>query len=549
MTEEESVETLLDRLVAEYSDRLARGSPPERERLLAEAPAEHRPALERCFRVIDAGHLESAARASAIGPGSVLAGYRIVGILGRGGMATVYEAIEERLGRKVALKVLRPGLALEPRHVERFHREARAIARLPHPAILPVHASGEADGHHFIAMDVVLGPTLARVIEALAEAGRRRRTPDDLARAIGLERIPGDPRSFESALVSLLLPAVRAVAAAHEAGLVHRDLKPSNVLFHRDGRAVVADFGLAKGDDDPALSLTGEPIGTPYYMSPEQVERAEAASVGARSDVYSLGVTLYEVLSGQRPFEGKTALAVFEAIRSAEPPRLREIAPDVSSDAEAVVRRAMRKRPQDRYASARELALDLEAVAEGRTTRARALEGGPLRRGATTLARILRGEPFEYRSRALFLGLPLVHVKTGRRTRGAGAPRRAVGWLAIGDVAAGVVAIGRIAFGGVALGAVLGLGPLAVGGAAAAGGLAMGGGLGAGGFAVGGVSAGYAAIGGFAVGRYALGGGAVAKYAVAGDRFDEEARVFFAERFRWPVDLLIPRFSKVLDRR
>ena len=516
----ETPDDLLDRLVAEYSDALSRGGAAagERVRLLASVPEALRASLELCFRAIESGLAGPPAALRPLGPGVVLGGHRIVREIGRGGMATVYEAEQAGLARRVALKVLRPGLALDRRHVERFHREALAIGKLAHPHVVPVHAAGEDGGHRFIVMELVPGPTLATLLAS-------------------------GPRP-EREIASLLAPVARAVAAAHALGIVHRDLKPSNILFAADGRALVADFGLAKGEDDPGLSLTGEPIGTPYYMSPEQVERSAAAPVGARSDVYSLGVTLYEAFSGRRPFEGKTALAVFEAIRSAAPAPLAA----ASRDAAALVRRAMARRPEDRYASAADLASDLEALAAGRVTSARAREGGPVRRAATALARIARGERFEYRSSAALFSLPLLHVNFAGRGAGVRGLRRATGVVAIGNVATGVVALGRVAVGGLALGAIVGVGPLAVGGAAAMGGLAVGGGAGVGAHAVGGTAFGYAAIGGFAAGRYALGGSTLGPHAVNGAAVDEAARAYFAESFRWPVDLLLPQLSSILDR-
>ena len=319
---DESLEDRLDRLVARYSDLVSAGGRPDRAPLLAEVPAEHRPALDRCFDMVDrgAGATDEGLAPAPIplGPGVELGGYRIVRPLGRGGMAMVFLAEQLDLGRTVALKVLRPGLALEPRHVDRFRREARAIGRLNHRNVIQVYDVGEAHGHHFIAMEHVPGPSLAEVLGRLAGPPPWR--GDDLTAAGLADRDDGD--SYERRIAATLARVLEGLAAAHDVGVVHRDLKPSNILIDADGRPVVADFGLAQGDGDLARSLTGAPVGTPYYMSPEQVERT-AARVDERSDVYSLGVTLFEALAGERPFRGDTALQVFESIRHDSPPPLR----------------------------------------------------------------------------------------------------------------------------------------------------------------------------------------------------------------------------------
>ena len=308
-----------------------------------------------------------------------------------------------------------------------------------------------------------------------------------------------------------------ALQAAFEVGVIHRDVKPSNILLRKDGRAVVADFGLAKADADPALSITGDTIGTPWYMSPEQALTIEA-KVDQRTDVYSLGVTFYEALSGRRPFDGKTALAVLEAIKSAVPEALERISPECTPEAESVCRRAMARLPENRYARVAEMRDDFMRLAVGQGTQARADEGGPLRRAFTAVQSAGVGyQPRgrEYKSAGTLLGLPLYHVYTGSRGRGEGV-RIARGWLAIGDVA-----IGGVTFGGLSLG-VFSMGGTAVGLGTAVGGIAVGGafatgGMAAGGTAFGGMALGWLAFGGFALGYYALGGIAWGQYAWGGN--------------------------------
>ena len=506
-------EDLLDRLVAEYSDRLASGREAREEELLAEVPAEHRSALERCFRMIRSGMAAAPWASLPLGPGTVLDQFRIVREIGRGGMAVVYEAIQQGLERRVALKILRPGLALEGRHVDRFKREALAIARLKHPHIVQVYAVGEAAGHHFLAMELVEGTHLAEVLSRLP--ARRDWTAHDLADAAGIPALGAGRTSYESAFCALLAPVVRAIGLAHELGMVHRDIKPANILIHADGRAVIADFGLAKGDGDPGLSLTGEPLGTPFYMSPEQAAVIQHP-VDERSDVYSLGVTLYEGLTGRRPFEGDTVLAVIDAIRHRTPQSPRRARRGVSPGADAVVRKAMQRYPEERYKSALDLATELGAIVEGRVTQAAAQEGGALRRLGRALRTVLEYGMFlrvqEYRSRREFLGLPLIHVNLGPRQAGRGL-RKAQGWIAIGDVAFGAVALGPLAFG------VFSWGGLACGGfvfAGIAAGLVTFAGISIGVLATGGVAAGYAAFGGLALGHYAFGGYGIGAHVLDG---------------------------------
>jgi len=503
-----ALDDLLDGLVAEYSARLARGERSGAE-LLLRAPQEHRARLEKVFGMMAAGIVHGPGTPAALHAGSQLDRFRIVRELGRGGMAVVYLATQLDLARPVALKVLRPGLSVDRRHVERFQREALAVARLQHPHIVQVHAVGEAQGWHYIAMEYVEGPTLAEVYEQLPPA--KERTAEDLARLAGMPPDSVLGLSFERALCQLLAPVARALATTHELGLLHRDVKPSNILIRKGGHALIADFGLAKGDNDPGLSLTGEPVGTPFYMSPEQALLVEQ-EIDQRTDVYSLGVTLYEGLAGRRPFEGRTALAVLDAVRSTDAPDLRLCAPRISRDADAVVSRAMAREREERYPSALEFAADLSALADGSPTQARAR--GTRFHGLFIHVRAVgKHGRREFRSEQSFLGLPLVHINLGPPVR-SGARSVAKGWLAIGDVALGFVAIGGMAAGGFAFGGVT-LGLVAFGG------------LAAGVLALGGVTLGFAAIGGLALGYYAFGGLALGAHVIDGMARDPAAMEFF----------------------
>ena len=506
-----ALEDLLDVLVAEYSDRVAAGQRPMPTEYLARVPAAARPGLERCLRTIDAG-TSSVINSTILRPGLQLGRYELVREIGRGGMAVVWLGRDPELRRAVAIKVLRPGLALEQAHVDRFKREALAVARLKHPNVVQVHEVGESAGFHWLAMEYVEGPSLSTVIDSLDYDGRL--TSHDLALAVGAPHLATGIETFDQAAGRLLAPVAEALAAAHELGLVHRDVKPSNILLHRDGRAVIADFGLAKADGDASLSLTGATIGTPHYMSPEQAHLT-TAEVDHRTDVYSLGVTLYELLTGDRPFKGETFLAVVESIRSQVPPGVRSRAPQRTKDSAAVCGQCMQRDPEARYSDADALASDLRFLEKGQRTVARAVGGGAWRRFYGHAQMAGSGLPYEYRSARTFLGWPLVHLISGPRVPGTPL-RTARGWLAsgpkaVGFVAAGQVAYGVFAFGGLAVGAFCGagcsIGLLSTGGIAA--GLITAGGISLGAImATGGIACGWFALGGIAIGHWAAGGSA-----------------------------------------
>lgn len=268
----------------------------------------------------------------------VLAGrYEIGAVLGRGAMAEVRAGWDTRLGRAVAIKTLLPDLAEEPGVRRRFEGEARAAARLAHPNAVAVFDVGEEGGVPFMVMEQVLGPTLEEELRlGPLDAERLRRLGGELLAALG---------------------------AAHHAGLVHRDVKPANVLLAPDGSAKVADFGIAKAvvDDETAtrqmdLTTAGHTPGTVAYMAPERLA-GQPASV--QSDLYSVGVVLYESLTGTRPFAAPTPIAIIRAIDQARPAPLHECCPGLDPGLVATVERAMAKNPEDRFASAAEMSVAL----------------------------------------------------------------------------------------------------------------------------------------------------------------------------------------------
>ena len=275
--------------------------------------------------------METSARVGLVGK-TVGHRYEIRALLARGGMATVYEAIDLRLDRRVALKVMHPHLAADPGFVARFEREAKSAARLSHPHVVGVYDQGEADGLVYLAMELIPGRTLRDVIR---EYG---------------------PLTTEQALV-LLEPVLEALAAAHAAGLVHRDIKPENVLISNDGRVKVADFGLARAVATSDTNATaGVLIGTVAYLAPEQVERGDADE---RTDVYAAGVCLFEMITGRVPHGGDSPLAVAYQHVNADVPAPSSIVAGIPPEADAIVRAATRRDPNQRYRSSADFLADV----------------------------------------------------------------------------------------------------------------------------------------------------------------------------------------------
>ncbi len=281
----------------------------------------------------------------------VVPGCRIEKELGRGGMGVVYQAVQERLNRRVALKVIRAQEFASPRDVLRFRFEAEAAASLAHPGIVAIHEVGEHAGLVWYVMQLVEGETLADLLR------RGPLAPDGAAR--------------------LVARLARAVHHAHERGILHRDIKPANVLLDADGLPHLADLGLARRLDGVGdLTQSGALVGTPRYMAPEQAGGAGGLTTAA--DVWSLGVILYECLTGRVPFAGATLPDLLDNIRHAAVSGPRELAPSVPADLEAVCLTALEKDPAARYASALHLAEDIE----------RCLAGEPISRQSGLLARV-----------------------------------------------------------------------------------------------------------------------------------------------------------------
>jgi eukaryotic-like serine/threonine-protein kinase len=252
--------------------------------------------------------------------------------LGWGGMAEVYDAYDQRLARRVAVKMLRLDLTAHPSVRRRFEAEARAAARLTHPNVVGVYDTGEDDGRAYIVMERLPGETLA-------------------------DRFGAGPVD-QLWLRQVAIDVLDALGAAHAAGIIHRDVKPSNILLTHDGRAKVADFGIAKTvEDAPVRTAVGLVIGTPAYLAPERIDGRIATP---RSDLYAVGVVLYEGLTGRQPFEGTTPLAIAYLVRHEPPPDPRRLRPDADPSLVAAVARAIAYDPEARFASAGEMAAAIQ---------------------------------------------------------------------------------------------------------------------------------------------------------------------------------------------
>ncbi len=272
--------------------------------------------------------------------------------LGRGGMGIVYLAHQSSLRRRVALKVMQSGLSLSKRHVERFRREASAAAQLRHPGIVPVHSFCEVDGTLALAMDYVAGRNLADILDDLRL--RNGQQPGPIEGSLGIQ--PEQGYVAECAL--LCAQVADALAAAHQAGIAHRDLKPRNLMVDDARQARLLDFGLAKSLGEGSISMSGEITGTAHYMSPEQT-LAKRVSLDHRTDIFSLGVILYELLTLRRPFDGRNLQQIVYEICFAEPTPIHRQNPKVPRDLITICMKAMEKDPNRRYQTAAAMAEDL----------------------------------------------------------------------------------------------------------------------------------------------------------------------------------------------
>jgi serine/threonine protein kinase/Flp pilus assembly protein TadD len=429
-----AADALLDELIEKLTERLLIGDSTDVEAFLAAHP-EHADALRALLPTIELmaglGHSPADESSGVLPPGDdldptdglgSLGDFRLIREVGRGGMGVVYEAEQVSLGRRVALKLLPMAAAMDPRQIQRFRVEAQAAACLHHPHIVPVHGVGCERGVHYYAMQLIEGQSLAAMIAEL----RRRDGPDPAdGAAVGLAAIstttlaarlltggadghPGGGRAgaLTAALPANLSPppaptsgatttdgrrssgsstrnrdyvrnaarlalqAAEALDHAHTRGILHRDIKPANLLLDAEGRLWVTDFGLAQVRGDDRLTLTGDVLGTLRYMSPEQA-LGRRVVVDGRTDIYSLGVTLYELLTLHPAVDGRDRAEILRRIADGEPPPLRKVNPAAPADLETIALKATAKDPAARYATAQELSDDLRNYLEDRPIRAR----------------------------------------------------------------------------------------------------------------------------------------------------------------------------------
>ena len=274
--------------------------------------------------------------------GVTLGNYKILGPLGQGGMARVYKAHQENLDREVAVKVLPPWFAADRSFVERFNLEARLVARLSHPNIVTVHDANEYNGHLYIVMQLVNGGTLKQRLDQLQSLGKTMEV--------------GEARRIFTQLAS-------ALSYAHDNGIIHRDVKPVNVLMDLSGRPILSDFGIAKAlAGTKALTRQGAGVGTPEYMSPEQ---CQGGAVDARSDIYALGVMLFEALTGRLPFLGENYPALAHSHIYERPPHPITINPSIDPAVAQVILTALMKNPLQRYQQAGDMTEALERAIHG----------------------------------------------------------------------------------------------------------------------------------------------------------------------------------------
>jgi eukaryotic-like serine/threonine-protein kinase len=332
----------------------------------------------------------------------VLAGrYEIEGLLGQGGMARVFRGTDRVLGRTVAIKVLSPQFAGDDQFVTRFRREAQAAAALNHPNIVSVYDTGSQGDVHFIVMEYVEGRTLR-------------------------DAIRGDGPLLPQRAGEIGEAVARALASAHEAGLVHRDIKPGNIMLTRDGEVKVMDFGIARTSTGDTLTQTAAILGTASYLSPEQ---AQGMTVDARSDIYSLGCVLYEMLTGRPPFAGDSPVSIAYKHVKEDPVPPGRLNADVPTSMDAVVMKCMAKNPANRYQTAEELREDLERAGRGMPTLAT-----PVLPGDAT--EVVTG-PVGAGETAVMTGLPPDEEE---------GPRRRRGWLVALGVLLALALLGVAAF-------------------------------------------------------------------------------------------------------
>jgi serine/threonine protein kinase len=348
----------LEELFAIYVERLNRGEELHPQEILAKHPVLGGDLLACLEGYVDP---DSAPKAS---PSRTLGDYTLRREIGRGGMGVVYDAWQNSLDRRVALKVLPIGIAASDRAFDRFMREARTAAKLDHQNIVRVHGMGVEANTPYYSMEHVEGRTLAQIIAAMeTNLDTAAGTPFELTTEGGLDY---------SRIADAFAEIADGLQHAHSRKVIHRDIKPSNLILDSEGHLRILDFGLARFEGEASLTLTGDVLGTPFYMSPEQARRRQIP-IDHRTDIYSLGATLYEVLTRRPPFQGEDQREMLSRIIEQDPQPLRRVDSAIPRDLETIVLKCLRKNARDRYDTAQALAEDLRRFARGEPVEARPL--------------------------------------------------------------------------------------------------------------------------------------------------------------------------------
>jgi WD40 repeat protein/serine/threonine protein kinase len=395
LREKMSVESLVARVADEFLERQKNGERPDIEEYAARYPeaADLLRKVLAALELIERSHLSGAGLSEMpTEPAGTLGDFLIVREVGRGGMGVVYEAEQISLRRRVALKVLPFAATMDPRQLQRFHNEARAAACLHHPHIVPVYAVGCERSVHYYAMQFIEGQSLEGFLRQLHSAGVTAKTicvaraaerdqpgpisaaPDAMTAMDSRVRATTQPAPQDAAhfrqIAEWGIAVAEALEHAHSLGIVHRDIKPGNLLLDTAGRLWVTDFGLARTVNDAGLTLTGDLMGTLRYMSPEQA-LAKHGLVDHHTDIYSLGVTLYELLTLRPAIDGVDREELLNKIAFEEPPAARQRNAAIPVELETIVRKAMSKEPKERYATAKEVGDDLHRFLDDKPIRAR----------------------------------------------------------------------------------------------------------------------------------------------------------------------------------
>ena len=347
----------VDRVVTAYIERLNAGERLDPAEVLLRRPRHGEEILAQLELFVGVSSTGLDPESQPLG---TLGDYTLRRQIGRGGMGVVYEAWENSMDRRVALKVLPAGVSADNRAFVRFLREAKTAGQLNHQNIVSVYSTGVKEGTPWYAMEYVEGETLSQILPKLRDAEPGTET------AFG----PKDQGDYFMSVARTFADAADGLQHAHSKDIIHRDIKPSNLILDREGRLRILDFGLARIVGEESLTITGNVMGTPLYMSPEQARRRKI-EIDHRTDIYSLGATMYEMLTCQPPFKGEDHRETLSQIIERDPLEPRKLNSRAPKDLETIVLKCLRKDADDRYGTAEALAQDLRRFAKGEPIEAR----------------------------------------------------------------------------------------------------------------------------------------------------------------------------------